>query len=84
MTARGVDALIVNHFGPLEAAGRGFSEAIAVASETKTSLVIAVPKFEFERWTRFSNRQAGLEARQGLEFRSSNPAVDARACEVFK
>jgi Protein of unknown function (DUF2478) len=52
---RGVDVVIVNRFGPLEAAGRGFSEAIAVASDTKTPLVIAVTEFEFERWTRFSS-----------------------------
>jgi len=38
-----------------KAAGRGFSEAIAVASETKIPLIIAVPEFEFEGWTRFSN-----------------------------
>ena len=55
LIAGGVDAVIVNRFGPLEAGGRGFSEAIAIASETKTPLVIAVPEFEFERWTRFSS-----------------------------
>jgi len=52
---RGVDAVIVNRFGPLEANGRGFSAAITAASETRTPLVIAVPEFEFRRWTRFSN-----------------------------
>lgn len=52
---RGVDVVIVNRFGPLEAAGRGFCDAIRVASETETPLVIAVPAFEFARWTRFSN-----------------------------
>jgi hypothetical protein len=51
---RGVDAVIVNRFGPLETDGRGFRDAIRVASETKTPLVIAVPQFEFARWTRFS------------------------------
>ncbi len=55
LIVRGVDTVIVNRFGPLEAAGRGFSEAIAAASETETPLVIAVPEFEFERWTRFSS-----------------------------
>jgi hypothetical protein len=52
---RGVDAVIVNRFGPLEASGRGFREAIRAASETRTPLVIAVPQFEFVRWTRFSS-----------------------------
>jgi len=51
---RGADVVIVNRFGPLEAAGRGFRGAILAASETVTPLVIAVPEFEFERWTRFS------------------------------
>ena len=51
----GVDAVIVNRFGPLEAAGGGFCDAIRVASETQTPLIIAVPAFEFERWTRRSN-----------------------------
>jgi predicted amino acid dehydrogenase len=90
---RGVDAVIVNRFGPLEVAGRGFSEAIAVASETKTPLVIAVPKFEFERWTRFSNGMTvKLECRldrvldwwhRALSSRPL-PAFDARACELLK
>ena len=52
---QGADAVIVNRFGPLEAAGRGFRGAILAASETVTPLVIAVPEFEFERWTRFSS-----------------------------
>jgi len=52
---RGADAVIVNRFGPLEASGRGFRDAIRAASETKTPLVIAVPQFEFVRWTRFSS-----------------------------
>lgn len=52
---RGIDAVVVNRFGPLEAAGRGFCDAIRVASETETPLIIAVPDFEFARWTRFSN-----------------------------
>jgi Protein of unknown function (DUF2478) len=91
---RGVDAVIVNRFGPLEAAGRGFSEAIAVASETKTPLVIAVPEFEFERWTRFSSGmtvklECDLDrvldwwrrvSTSGLPTLASN----ARACELLK
>jgi hypothetical protein len=94
LIAHGVDAVIVNRFGPLEAAGRGFSEAIAAASETKTPLVIAVPEFEFERWTRFSS---GMTVKLDCKLdkvldwwrRVSNsaaptPAVDARACELFK
>jgi len=52
---RGVDSVVVNRFGPLEAAGRGFRGAILAASETETPLIVAVPAFEFERWTRFSN-----------------------------
>jgi len=52
---RGVDAVIVNRFGPLEANGRGFSAAITAASETRTPLIVAVPEFEFRRWTRFSS-----------------------------
>ena len=51
----GVDVVIVNRFGPLEANGRGFRDAIRAASETKTPLLIAVPQFEFARWTRFSS-----------------------------
>ena len=92
--ASGVDAVIVNRFGPLEAAGHGFSAAIAIASETKTPLVIAVPEFEFERWTRFSS---GMTVKLDCKLdkvldwwrRVSNsgppmPAVDARVCELFK
>jgi hypothetical protein len=91
---RGVDAVIVNRFGPLEAAGRGFSEAIAVASETKTPLIIAVPAFEFERWTRFSS---GMTVKLECDLHkvldwwrrvsaSSLPAFasDSRACELLK
>jgi Protein of unknown function (DUF2478) len=91
---RGADAVIVNRFGPLEAAGRGFSEAIAVASKTETPLLIAVPKFEFERWTRFSS---GMTVKLDCKLdkvldwwhRVSGsappmPAVDTRACELFK
>jgi Protein of unknown function (DUF2478) len=52
MIHRGVDAVVVNRFGPLEEAGRGFHDAILAASETETPLIVAVP--EFERWTRFS------------------------------
>src|SRR5262249_4145184 len=44
----GVDAVIVNRFGPLEAAGRGFRDAILAASQTQTPLVVAVPAFAFE------------------------------------
>jgi hypothetical protein len=51
---RGVDVVIVNRFGPLEESGRGFCDAILAASETETPLLVAVPEFEFERWTRFS------------------------------
>lgn len=91
---RGVDTVIVNRFGPLEANGRGFSNAIVVASETKTPLIIAVPEFEFERWTRFSR---GMTVRLDCKLdkvldwwtrvASSSPSgvpLDARTCEVFK
>jgi hypothetical protein len=54
----GIDAVIVNRFGPLEAAGHGFRNAILTASETQTPLIVAVPEFEFERWTRFSGGMA--------------------------
>ena len=94
LIARGVDAVIVNRFGPLEAAGRGFSEAIAVASETQTPLVIAVPEFEFERWTRFSSGMTikldcKLDKVLDWWHRVSNsaapmPAADTRACELLK
>jgi nucleoside-triphosphatase THEP1 len=94
----GVDAVIVNRFGPLELAGRGFHDAIAAASETETPLVIAVPAFAFERWTRFSN---GMTIRldcvldQLLDWweRVAGPgqhdtthaaAIEQRACELLK
>ena len=90
----GVDAVIVNRFGPLEVAGRGFRNAIQAASETETPLVIAVPEFEFERWTRFSGGMGirldcTLDSIPGWWHRFSNhnpPAVafDPRACELLK
>src|SRR5262245_10306953 len=91
---RGTDAVIVNRFGPLEATGRGFCDAILTASETETPLVIAVPVFEFERWTRFSGGMAvrldcSLERVQHwwrtVSSRApSLPACDTRACALFK
>jgi hypothetical protein len=91
---RGVDAVIVNRFGPLEAAGRGFRDAIITASETETPLIIAVPEFEFARWTRFSNGMTirldcTLEPVLGwwnrLSSRSpSGRRLDPRACELCK
>jgi len=91
---RGVDAVIVNRFGPLEADGRGFRDAILAASERGTPLVVAVPEFEFERWTRFSG---GMTVRldctldsllgwwRGIS-RAKAPAAafDSRACELLK
>ncbi|HEX4553870.1 MAG TPA: DUF2478 domain-containing protein [Xanthobacteraceae bacterium] len=90
----GVDAVIVNRFGPLELAGRGFRNAIVAASETETPLLIAVPEFEFEHWTRFSN---GMTTRLDcaldpvLEWwhrvaspGATKPKRDPRACELFK
>src|SRR5690242_7522936 len=38
---QGVDTVIVNRFGPLEAAGRGFRDVILAASETQTPLIVA-------------------------------------------
>jgi hypothetical protein len=90
----GVDAVIVNRFGPMELAGRGFRDAIVAASETETPLVIAVPEFEFEHWTRFSN---GMTIRLDcaldpvLEWwhrvsspGATEPKLGPRACEQFK
>ena len=91
---RGVDAVIVNRFGPLEVAGRGFRDAIMAASETETPLIIAVPEFEFERWTRFSNGMTirldcALDRVLGWwhSVASSGSHVlnrDPRACELLK
>jgi nucleoside-triphosphatase THEP1 len=92
--ARGVDAVIVNRFGPLELAGRGFRDAIIAASETETPLIVAVPEFEFEHWTRFSNGMtirldctlnALLAWWQRVASRSSH-GLDCRerACELLK
>jgi nucleoside-triphosphatase THEP1 len=91
---RGVDAVIVNRFGPLEVAGRGFRDAIVAASETETPLIIAVPDFEFERWTRFSNGMTiRLDCRlerlldwwQLVSSRGSQmPDGKPRACELLK
>ncbi len=90
----GVDAVIVNRFGPLEVAGRGFCDAIRVASVTETPLVIAVPKAEFERWTRFTNgmtvrldcaRDRVLGWWHRISTRSSHlPELNPRTCELFK
>jgi uncharacterized protein DUF2478 len=91
---RGVDLVIVNRFGPLELAGRGFGGAIAAASETETPLVVAVPLFEFEDWTRFSNGMtirldctlAALEDwwRRVDSHAATAGASDLRACELLK
>jgi nucleoside-triphosphatase THEP1 len=91
---RGVDAVIVNRFGPLEVAGRGFRDAIVAASETETPLIIAVPEFEFERWTRFSNGmtirldcrlEPLLEWWHAVSSRGSQmPDGEPRACEMLK
>src|SRR5262249_32834678 len=91
---RGVDAGIVNRFGPLEAAGRGFRDAILAAWETETPLVVAVPVFEFERWTRFSGGMTvrldcTLDSVMGWWRGVSTPgaralAAERRACALFK
>jgi hypothetical protein len=92
--ARGVDLVIVNRFGPLELAGRGFRDAIIAASATETPLVVAVPEFEFEHWTRFSNGMTvrldcTLQALQDWWRRTSSRGEqgldrDERACELIK
>ena len=91
---QGVDTVIVNRFGPLEAAGRGFRDAILAASQTQTPLIIAVPEFEFERWTQFSR---GMTVRLECTLDSvlrwwhrvssvkpSDRSPHAQACELFK
>jgi Protein of unknown function (DUF2478) len=83
---RGVDAVIVNRFGPLEANGRGFRDAIRAASERKTPLIIAVPQFEFARWTRFSSGMAvrldcTLDSVLGWWHRIMSPAPQSVASE---
>ncbi len=91
---QGVDTVIVNRFGPLEAAGRGFRDAILAASETQTPLIIAVPEFEFERWTQFSRGmtvrlECTLDSVLGWWCRVSSAKPSDRsphpqACELFK
>jgi nucleoside-triphosphatase THEP1 len=83
---RGVDVVIVNRFGPLEANGCGFRDAIRVASETKTPLIIAVPQFEFARWTRFSSGMTvrldcTLDSVLGWWQRITSPALQSIASE---
>jgi nucleoside-triphosphatase THEP1 len=92
--ARGVDLVIVNRFGPLELAGRGFRDAIIAASETETPLIVAVPEFEFEHWTRFSNGMTvrldcTLQALQAWWQRVADRSAqglddEGRACELIK
>ena len=84
----------MNRFGPLEAAGGGFCDAVRVASETQTPLIIAVPAFEFERWTRCSNGMtvrldcaldSVLEWQHRVSARSPRMlASELRACERLK
>jgi hypothetical protein len=91
---QGVDTVIVNRFGPLEAAGRGFRDAILAASETQTPLIIAVPEFEFERWTQFSRGmtvrlECTLDSvldwwRRTSRTKPMDRLPQARACELFK
>ena len=91
---QGVDVVIVNRFGSLEAAGRGFCGAIKAASETETPLIIAVPEWEFERWTRFSSGMTvrltcSLDQVMGWWQRVMLPSPQAlvpspRACELLK
>jgi len=91
---QGVDTVIVNRFGPLEAAGRGFRDAILAASKTETPLIIAVPEFEFERWTQFSRGmtvrlECTLDSVLGWWHRVSSVkpsrrSPHAQACELFK
>jgi hypothetical protein len=83
---REVDVVIINRFGPLEANGRGFRDAIRVASERMTPLIIAVPRFEFARWTRFSSGMAvrldcTLDSVLGWWHRITSPAPQSVASE---
>ena len=91
---QGVDTVIVNRFGPLEAAGRGFRDAILAASETQTPLIIAVPEFEFKRWTQFSRGmtvrlECTLDSvlrwwRRVSSAKPSDRPPHTQACELFK
>jgi len=89
--AGGVDAVIITRFGPLEAAGRGFRNAILAASQRQVPLVVAVPAREIGRWAQFS---CGLTVRLECTMDSvlawwrkiASPGLHAgpRACEIFK
>jgi nucleoside-triphosphatase THEP1 len=89
--AGGVDAVIITRFGPLEAAGRGFRNAILAASQRQVPLVVAVPDRELGRWTRFS---CGMTVRLECsidsvlawwnKIASRGLHVDSRACELLK
>src|SRR5262245_32702124 len=91
---QGVDTVIVNRFGPLGLAGRGFRDAILAASQTQTPLIIAVPDFEFEHWTQFSRGmtvrlECSLDSilrwwRRVSSVKPSDRAPHAQACELFK
>jgi|SRR5262245_8321451 len=90
---RGVDIVIVNRFGALEAAGRGFRDAILAASKTETPLIIAVPQFEFGRWTKFSSGMtvrldcsldSALRWWHGIQTSHGTVVPSAHACELLK
>jgi hypothetical protein len=89
--AGGVDAVIITRFGPLEAAGRGFRNAILAASQRQVPLVVAVPARELRRWAQFS---CGMTVRLECTIDSvlawwrkiASPGFHAgpRACELLK
>jgi hypothetical protein len=90
---RGTAVVVASRFGPLELAGGGFCQVIRRASQTRTPLVIAVPRNSFDCWTRFSGGMAvRLECRMddvlgwwyGLT-RPAGAAGRARSlCELVK
>jgi nucleoside-triphosphatase THEP1 len=51
---RGVDLVIVNRFGKLEAEGRGFIHLIKQAVSADIPALIAVPEHRFAAWIRYS------------------------------
>jgi hypothetical protein len=51
---RGVDLVIVNRFGKLEAEGQGFIDLIKQAVSADIPALIAVPEHRFAAWTRYS------------------------------
>lgn len=53
-----VDMLILNKFGKEEAEGRGFRDAIALAMEKETPVLIGVPVRNYDAWRTFCGDDA--------------------------